>query len=109
MLYVLRDLFFVFSNNPEKLPSRTKAETAEDLLPYQNKHELEAGSYTDTNAIAPPPPKKRMLLKSFGDVETNSMDSVKLQRSENNVCFNNFNAVKQPRTYSRRKPNSKFQ
>ena len=55
--------------------------------------------------IAPPPPKKRMLLKSFEEDKTRfETQQIILNKSENAFPISS-NAVKQPRTYSRRRKN----
>ena len=54
-------------------------------------------------AIAPPPHKKRMLLKSFGDVQKSENALTDSQQNSTNVSSDSSRTVKQLKTYSRRK------
>ena len=57
----------------------------------------------EANRIAPPPPKKQMLLKSFEEDKTTfGTQTIEVNKSEN-AFYSSNSAVKQPRTYSRKK------
>ena len=60
-------------------------------------------SSSGTTAIAPPPHKKRMLLKSFGDIQKSGNELTLSQQKSTNVTPDSSRTVKQLRTYSRRK------
>ena len=60
-------------------------------------------SSSGTIEVAPPPHKKRMLLKSFGEIQKSGNESTLSQEKSMNVSSNLSSTVKTPRTYSRRK------
>jgi hypothetical protein len=58
----------------------------------------------DVNPIAPPPPKKRMLLKSFEEDKTTlGTQDILLTNCTQNAFPVSNSAVKQPKTYTRKK------